>query len=149
LRRRLRRRLRTGCSGLLFLAGKTGEEPFRDFWIDERTGRPAPMVIPPAGLEGAFDRKVKRLEKSDACECVRVTPVQGLPAGTLTMAERAKACLPASTWVLTPMAAAEPGLEAQRYVNAAQKREIVVLTVNAPIANMPTLRETVSVLALR
>jgi hypothetical protein len=85
-----------------------------------------------------------------AYECVWVTPAQGLPVSTLTMAERVKACLPAAAWTLAPMAEETPGLAAQRYVNAAQKREIVVLTV-APTAvtNVQARRETVSVLALK
>ena len=75
-----------------------------------------------------------------------VTPTQGLPAGTLTMAERVKACLPAAAWTPAPMADAQQGVLAQRYVNAAQKREIVVLTAGQA---MQTRSDTVSVLALR
>jgi hypothetical protein len=52
------------CSSLIFLANRTGDEPFRDFEIDERTGRRAPFVMRPAGFEGAFECKIKHLDKS-------------------------------------------------------------------------------------
>jgi hypothetical protein len=116
------------CGGLdvLFLdAAKAA--PFRSFEIDDRTGKELPDVARPAGLESAYECRVKHGDTRDMYECTWSIDASTVAPGAISMIDRVASCLTPKGWSSAPLADPE-GLVTRRFTPASGKLEVVILS---------------------
>ncbi len=114
-----------GLDALLLDAG--GPAPFRKFEVDERTGKELPDVARPAGLESAYECRVKHGDTRDMYECTWSIDASTIAPGTLSMIDRIGSCLMPKGWSSAPLADPE-GLVTRRFTPASGKLEVVILS---------------------
>ena len=124
------------CSGLDVLLRDAGAaQPFRKFEIDERTGRDLPDILRPAGMQDAYECRVKRGDTRDMFECTWSLEVSAIPPGAVSMIDRIGSCLTPQGWSSAPLADPD-GLVTRRFAPVSGKLEVVVLSTppGGPIA---------------